>query len=265
MINIDNTASGWHDFLRSLAQEAERDAGALDARFTLHGVLSDLANVARAYAGRLEIERGRDDEIRRATNELSQLVTAGASVTATVEPASPSGVSGRSPDTIAFQAPPLVAPPALPAELPDWLMSAIADMAERISKLEARVAELEAAPRQYVPITPQFAHDVVDVIDEDRTAWNTVDRARSALRGMVMREHRRLSASRQAILSRVASLMIDAKDGDTLVSAELRQHKDRAEELANIDAIMGVKLDEIAGIDDLLALREYDPLRGWPV
>ncbi len=267
MIDIDNTASSWFDFLTQLSEEAKRDSETLDPRFALHGILADLSNVAAAYAGRLETEQ-RQDLSRPVDGADPLLVTEPAPVAPAAEPVSPSETSDRPVETTftgdqPMDASPQVLPPT-EAAIPGWLLDALADMARRIEELEARVTQLEQKPRDYVSVKDPYQLDLIDVIDEDRTAWNSVDRARAALRGMIMREHRRLSASRQAILSRLAALALDP-DRDGLVGAELRQHRDRAQELASIDAIMGVKLDEIAGNDDLLALREYDPLKGWPV
>lgn len=236
MLNIDNTATSWHEFLVSLATEAKRDADATDVRFALHGVLNDLANVALAYANRLELERG---------NDLKQPAPAEHLVTASAGAAPSAG-------------------PASPSELPGWLLETLQSMGLRIEGLEARVAYLEEnANKTTIAPSPPFSYDAIDVIDEDRSAWNTVDRARSALRGMIMREHRQRAASRQAILSRIASLALDP-DKDGMVAAEIRQHQMRADELATIDAVAGVMLDEISAIDDLLTLREYNVRKGWP-
>jgi hypothetical protein len=237
-MDIDNTASSWFDFLQQLAAEADRDAAATDTRFALHGVLTDLAHVARAYSGRLELER---------TPAPEQSVEADAGVGLVADPAV---AEGAIPDG-----------PVSPSEPPDWLLSAFQNLAARVEDLEGRVSVLEQS-RTSIPVGA-FGLLETEVFDEDRTAWNSVTRARAALRGMIGREHKARAAARQAILARVVALAL-APDNDSETQAEIRQHQQRADELATIDAIAGVKVDEVEAIDDLLALREYDVKKGWP-
>ena len=105
--------------------------------------------------------------------------------------------------------------------------------------------------------------DPAVILDDDRTAWDSIDRARAALRSMVIRKHRDMTMIRQRVLERVAALARQpVRTSDE--NAELGQHEARAHELAEIDAIAGVKLDEIAGLDDLELARLFDVEKGWP-
>jgi|694.fasta_scaffold00779_32 hypothetical protein len=242
MLDIKNTSRDWKLFLQELAAEAVRDADTTPPEMALHNVLHDLSLVARAYAGRLDdVERGSgDDDLKQLVpDEASQLVTDAPSAT-------PVG-------------------PVSPSELPDWLLETIRSMSDEIEALKVRLSALEGQAQisSIVP-TETYRVDELTIFDEDRSAWNSVERARSALRGMIGREHQKRTRIRQAILARVT--MLTALPGELTSDerAELRQHQDRAAELGEIDAIAGVKLDEIAGIDDLVTLREYDPIKGWP-
>jgi hypothetical protein len=243
-LDINNTARDWKKFLSDLAAEAARDADNTPRDFALYNVLYDLHLVALAYSERLVIERGEDVE---ADDNLKQLVP-GETQLVTDVPLAASDAG-----------------PVSPSVLPDWLLETLRNMGEEIERLKARVLALENN-QQLTVITPapQYAVEEISVIDEDRSAWNSVDRARAALRGMVGREHQKKSRIRQAILARVTMLATQPGELSADERAELRQHQDRAAELAEIDAIAGVKLDEIAGIDDLIQLREYDHLKGWP-
>lgn len=243
MLNINNTATDWHKFLASLADEAARDADATAPEFALHGVLHDLSLVARAYASRLDVERGREgaNELKQsAPVSDDQLVTDRVSAEPSAEPVSPS-------------------------VLPGWLLETLATMGKEIEELRRRVEYLENNQQKSV-VTPSmpYALNEAEIYDEDRSAWNTVDRARAALRGMLAREHQQRARIRQTVLLRVTALANQPGDLTADEKAELRQHQVRAEELAQIDAICGVKLDEIAGTDDLLMLREFDVKKGWP-
>ena len=236
-IRVDNTATSWNEFLVALALEADRDAEATDPQFALRGVLTDLALVARSYAGRLEIERG---------PELKQPVVAGAEAELVTEPAAATPVElSRS-----------------PSELPDWLLETLKNMGIQIEDLQRRVAYLEDNLNKVV-IAPSPPFMLEEEINEDRDTWNSVGYARVQLRAMVNLEHKKRAASRQAIFRRVAFLA-SQPDRDGSAAAEIRQHNARAEELSMIDAVCGVKIDEIEALDDLLALREYDVQKGWP-
>lgn len=243
-LNIKNSAREWHTFLQELAAEAARDADATPRDMALHNVLHDLHLVAMAYAERLDVVRGEeadDDNLKQLVpGEDAQLVT-------DPTPAAPS------------------AEPVSPSALPDWLLETLRSMGEEILRLQDRVSALENQQHltSIIPST-QYAIDEIAVVDEDRSAWNSVDRARSALRGMVGREHQKRARIRQAILARVTALANGRDELTPDEKVEMQQHRDRATELAEIDALAGVKLDEIAGIDDLVQLREYDEKKGWP-
>lgn len=245
-LDINNTARDWKKFLGELAAEAARDADATPREMALHNVLHDLHLVAMAYAERLDVERGED--VEGADDNLKQLVP-GEDAQLVTDPKPAASDAG----------------PVSPSVLPDWLLETLRNMGEEIELLKARVLALESEQQRTMIVpAPQYAVDEISVIDEDRSAWNSVDRARGALRGMIGREHQKRARIRQAILARVTMLATQPGELSSDERAELRQHQDRAAELAEIDAIAGVKLDEIAGIDDLLALREYDHLDGWP-
>lgn len=244
-LDIKNTARDWHTFLQELANEAARDADATPKDMALHNVLHDLHLVARAYAERLDIERGVDLAVE--TDNLKQLVP-GEDVQLVTDP-TPAAPSAE---------------PVSPSALPDWLLETLRNMGEEILRLQDRVSALENQ-QQLTSIIPstQYQIDEISIVDEDRSAWNSVDRARSALRGMVAREHQKRARIRQTILARV-TMLATQRELSSDEKAELQQHQDRAAELGEIDALAGVKLDEIAGIDDLVQLREYDEKKGWP-
>lgn len=244
-LNIDNTAKSWGEFLQSLADEAARDAASLRPDLALHGILNDLSLVARAYVERVNLERGND-------------VKRSAEVPVAEAPATP------------LEAPLDVGEPV--ARKPDgWLLDTLADMHNRFGALEARIESLEARVdylernQKLTSVAPVAYLIESENVDEDPAVWDSIDRARAALRGMVAREHRERAASRQRILERVASLA-GSPERDSSIDAEIRQHQARADELGKIDAIAGGKMDEIAGLLDLAAARAYvgDVKKGWP-
>lgn len=245
MLDIKNTARDWRKFLSDLADEATRDAKATSEDLALHNVLHDLSLVAKAYAERLDISRG-DDVADESEDNLKQLAPERA--VQLVTDAHSAALAG----------------PVSPSVLPGWLLETLRQMGEEIERLKDRVFALENQ-QQISTIVPvaQYAIDDINIVDEDRSAWNSVDRARAALRGMISREHQKRARIRQTILSRV-TMLAGQREISSDERAELQQHQDRAAELGEIDAIAGVKLDEIAGIDDLLVLREYDEKKGWP-
>lgn len=233
----DNTAESWGAFLLKLADEAEHDAGEHDTALSLHVTLKDLANVARAYVDRLGVERTGKVNAPPATVGFVDLLL-GAET-----PASPA---------------------AVPFELPEWLLDAINLMRKKIDDLETRVTDLENnQQKQTVDVSSLRLDPVADVLDDDRTAWDSIDRARAALRGMVIRKHRDMTRIRQRVLERVAALARQPERSSD-ENAELIQHEARSHELAEIDAIAGVKLDEIAALDDLELARLFDVEKGWP-
>ena len=244
-LNIKNTARDWRSFLVELAAEAARDADSTPSEYALHDVLHDLSLVAAAYSERLDVLRGEESAVE-GESELKRLVPEGANQLVTDAPdAAQAG-------------------PVSPSELPDWLLETLRNMGAEIDDLRARVAVLELNA-QKTSITPamQYAVDEVGIFDEDSRAWNSVGRARSALRGIIGREHQQRARIRQAILARVTSLAM-RQDLDADERAELAQHRDRAEELATIDAVAASKIDEVEGIDDLEVLRTYNARGGWP-
>jgi hypothetical protein len=232
----DNNAESWGAFLLKLADEAEHDAGEHDTALSLHVTLKDLANVARAYVDRLGVERTGKVTAPPATVGFTDLLM-GAEI-----PVSP----------------------AVPFELPDWLLDAINLMRKKIEDLEVRVTDLENnQQKQTVDVSSLRLDPAAAAIDDDRTAWDSIDRARAALRGMVIRKHRDMTRIRQRVLDRVTALakqVVRTSDEN----AELNQHEARSHELAEIDAIAGVKLDEIAALDDLELARLFDVEKGWP-
>jgi hypothetical protein len=245
-LNIKNTARDWRSFLVELAAEAARDADSTPAEYALHDVLHDLSLVAAAYSERLDVLRGEEGAAEN-EDELKQLVPEGTVQLVTDVPLAAA-----------------TAGPVSPSELPDWLLETLRSMGNEIESLRSRVAALEDnAQKQTITPAPQYALDEVGIFDEDRMAWNSVGRARSALRGMIGREHQQRARIRQAILARVTSLAM-RQELDADERAELAQHRDRADELATIDAIAASKIGEVEGIDDLLVLREYDTRAGWP-
>jgi len=241
-LDIKNNAHSWGDFLTSVAEEAARDAASLSPDMTLHVILSDLALVAGAYAERVNLERG---------NEVKQPVAA--------YPVAPS-----------IEAP--LGATVTQTETPGWLLDTLADLHKahgaleaRVANLETRVFELERNQQQTV-VTPAATYIVESENDDlDPAAWDNIDRARSALRGMVAREHRKRSAIRQAVLARVTSLAA-SPERNSAIEAELRQHSARAEELGEIDAIAAVKMDAIAALDDIGEARGFmlTVVEGWP-
>lgn len=245
-LNIKNTARDWRSFLVELAAEAARDADSTPAEYALHDVLHDLSLVAAAYSERLDVLRG-EEGAAEAEGELKQLVPGETGQLVTdVPPAAPT------------------AGPVSPSELPDWLLETLRNMGAEIDDLRVRVAALELnAQKTVITPAPQYAVDEVGIFDEDSSAWNSVGRARSALRGMIGREHQQRARIRQAILARVTALAMQ-QDLDADERAELAQHRDRADELATIDAIAATKIDEVEGIDDLEVLRTYNARGGWP-
>jgi len=244
-LNIKNTARDWRSFLVELAAEAARDADSTPVEYALHDVLHDLSLVAAAYSERLDTLRG-EEGAADGESELKQLVP---------------GETGQLVTDVPTAA---QAGPVSPSELPDWLLETLRSMGAEIDDLKARVSELELnAQKASIIPAPQYAVDEVGIYDEDRSAWNSVGRARSALRGMIGREHQQRARIRQTILARV-TMLATQQELTQDEKAELRQHQDRADELATIDAIAATKIDEVEGIDDLLALREYDTRGGWP-
>lgn len=249
-VKVDNDAVSWRAYLLDLADEALLDAGAIDPRFKLHVILNDLASVAIAYAGRIEIDRG---------NEVRQPVEAASSA----EP---------------HEAPLGGSAPTL-GEQPDWLSDILNLLRNKIATLEERCDSLEALcmaldaridtlerNQQLNVITPASAYLIESENDDiDPAAWDNIDRARAALRGMVAREHRQRAAIRQQVLARVTALA-RSPERDAEIDAELRQHELRAQELGEIDAIAGAKMDEIAGLDGLDDARDYvaKVRAGWP-
>lgn len=234
-LNINNTASDWHAFLSSLSEEASRDAAATDPRFALHDVLKDLGLVAKAYATRLDVERGK--EVKQSDRAAaSPLVTA--------------------PQVAVDEQ---VAPPS-PAGVPGWLLDTLAALGERVDVLEKRVAELEENQQKTwinAPTAP-----ISEAVIEDRSTWGNIMVARSQLRAMVDREHASLTRARQTLFARVTELA-NTPDPDGKISAELRQQSARVDEFALIDAVRGRKLDEIAALDDLTEARSFDVEGGW--
>lgn len=264
----DNTNTDWGAHLLRLADEAEHDAGEHDSSLVLAETLKDLAHVARAYAGRLGVERtGKVREVATADGVGFVDMLLGAEIPphgADIESLRTAVAELRQRVDLAPSA--SMADAAPPAELPEWLLSTLANHHERMVALEARVTDLEARA-QFGTVAPGlWSLDPVDtVVDEDRDQWDSIVRARAALRGMVVREHRDRSAIRQKVLERVASLARRPDIGsDAAANAELRQHEARAQELAEIDVIVGVKLDEIAALDDLEIARSYNTKEGWP-
>lgn len=252
----DNNAASWGAFLLKVADEAEHDAGQHDTALALHVTLKDFANVARAYVDRLGVER---------TGKMAEPATAVGFVDLPpgdqAPPASPEvfGVSALS-ETVEA----LSEKVARLGELPDWLLDAINLMRKKIEDLEARVTDLENNQQKRTVDVSSLRLDPAAVfVDDDRTAWDSIDRARAALRGMVIRKHRDLTAIRQRVLARVTALARQPERSND-EKAELTQHEARAHELAEIDAIAGVKLDEIAGLDDLELARLFNVEKGWP-
>lgn len=244
-LNIKNTARDWRSFLVELAAEAARDADSTPAEYALHDVLHDLSLVAAAYSERLDVLRG-EEGAAEGESELKQLVPEGTAQLVTDVPVAAS------------------AGPVSPSVLPDWLLETLRNMGNEIESLRSRVSALEDnAQKQIITPAPLYAVDEVGIFDEDRMAWNSVGRARSALRGMIGREHQQRARIRQTILARVTSLAMQ-QELTADERAELAQHRDRADELATIDAIAASKIGEVEGIDDLLVLREYDTRGGWP-
>lgn len=254
-LNIKNTATDWFAFLESLAEEAKRDADATPKEFALHGVLADLSLVACAYAGRLDVERG-----KAAAAAPSYVVPEPADEWAsTAQEAMDAQIEAQG-----------AQPPTTPAPLAyDWIVDALALQAKRIAELEDRVLLLENnQQRDVIDPAPLFEIDRPDApIDDNPDAWDSIDRGRLALRSMVAREHRSRAQIRQKILDRVVSIArTPGLNEDSALQAELRQHQARAEELGQIDTIAAVKIDEIAGLDDLDAARDYAAKvkKGWP-
>lgn len=226
----DNTAESWASALLALADEAAGDAKQRDTSLALTVTLNDLSAILRSYAGRLDVER-----LPVAPDESDAARLQGA------------------------QAAPAVPVPAPVTDLPDRLAAALRDLDERVAALEARANFTVITP------APAFAPNTVLVIDDDPGAWDSIERARAALRSMVVREHGDRARIRQSILERVAAL---ARTPDlatnSAAQAELRQHEHRAQELAEIDAIAGVKMDQIAALDDLELARTFNVKDGWP-
>lgn len=239
-LSIDGNAETWQAFLEALADEAQNDASATDVQFALHNTLRDLSLVARAYATRIAMDRG---------TEVKQPAAAVAPAEPTLEAGLEAPLGGAAPE----------------AQIPGWLLDALADANNRIGALEARVEALEQN-QQLNFITPDRAYLVeAENEDIDPAAWDNIDRARAALRGIVAREHRRLTQVRQQLLSRVVSLAREP-ERNSEIDAEIRQHETRAQELGETDAIAGRKMDEIAAIDDLDQARDYATVarEGWP-
>lgn len=252
-LDIKNTATDWHKFLMDLAMEANGDAATTDPQLTLHGVLTDLALVAKAYAGRLDVERG---------GEAATLDD----VSAVCYRAPPSDdLTDLMSRIVMLEA--LASAPSVESALPDWLNEVLGSLANRIEALEQRVTDLENNQQKTAisPMSP-FALEAADVIDDNPDAWDNIDRARIALRSMVIRTYRQRVATRQRILDRVTYLA-RMPERDSEANAELAQHEARAKEFGEIDVLAQVKADEIAGIDDLDVAREYAERflnKGWP-
>lgn len=251
MINVGENSKSWLEFLKALAAEAARDAESIEPSMALHGVLRDLSNVALAYAGRIDLIRG--EEIK-----LSLLAEVGDSERLVNDPVAAESEGPVSPSVLPSQQTETKTENEGPA-----YEARIAALEYALSELALRVEDLERNQNKVsITPTPPFAMDD-EQINEDRATWNSVDSARAALRALVNREHKERSASRQAILARIASLA-SVRDPDEALRAEIVQHQARAEEFGSIDVIRDVKLDEIAAIDDLLELREFNEKKGWP-
>jgi len=247
----DNTAESWGAALLQLAAEAEHDAGEHDTGLALHVTLTDLSQIARAYAGRL-VDTTHTGKVIEPARESLPLIPELAWPTEEA-PAVPL------PGGVGFVDLLIGAEISPAATLPDWLADTLRDLDARLTALENRANFDTVAPAAL------FGLDPVPLADDDRSAWDSIDRARAALRGMVIREHRSRASIRQKVLERVTALARTPDvASDAALSAELRQHEGRAQELAEIDAIAGVKLDEIAGLDDLDLARLFDVGKGWP-
>lgn len=248
----DNTAESWGAFLLQIAEEAKHDAGQHGTGLVLHECLKDLAVVATAYAGRLGIEKGAIVPMPETKQVGFVDLLMGDTVAAPVsDPATLARLAALEDRIVTL--------PPVEQVLPAWLLETLRTLDERVTALE------NAEQRQFVTPSQAFTVEPVLIVDDDPTAWDSIDRARTALRSMVVRQHRDRAGIRQKVLDRVTALARQpGLHDDSTALAELRQHEARAQELAEIDAIAGVKLDEIAALDDLELARLYDASKGWP-
>lgn len=249
---IENTATAWGDALHALAREASADAAQRDSSTQLSVILDDLSRVLDAYVVRLTgVERGASDQQSGSLDFLDEPEAAAAD-----------------------DAPAAPATPAPPYELPDWLLSTLENHHARITALEESVASMAAllennANLNTVSVASKFAASTpVDPDDYQPESWGSIERARLALSNRVRREHARRSSIRQTVLNAVMDLASQqAADPESFSDddrAQLAQQRARAERLAQIDVTRDVKIDEVAGLDDLAIARAYVAESGWP-
>jgi hypothetical protein len=298
---VENTARAWGEKLLALAEEAYGDSLQRDTDSVLGMHLDDLSRALTAYAARLGVEPvAMPAEPKTAGPEAQEpeAQETGLNQAETQEPLAPQlGEGAAVPEAVADSAfnpsdlyallgalhERVTALETKPdADLPGWLRETLQSHHERMDGHDARIAQLEALLADAltriawlenniglsgVSVTDDFVADVpINPDDYNPESWGSIERAREALGKQVRREHRNLAGIRQTVLNAVVDLsdrqaLGDLSDDDR---AQLAQHRARADRLDQIDSVRDMKLDEIAGLDDLGAAKTYRADVGWP-
>lgn len=279
MTDINNTPDAWSDALRALADEARADAAARDSATVLAEILDDLSRVLDAYVVRLD---GVERSVKVAALETTALtglekqaeqIEQEAEIPAIVEHiAATMAVADM--DALTAR---IAALEARNTDLPGWIRSVLEDHHDRLVAVENAVVDLQdritllenSAQLTQVDVPQEMiAEQPIDPLDFRPEAWGSIERARQALSNRVHREHRKRATVRQTVLNAVTALAIQQNADPATFSeddrAQLRQHQERANILAEIDVVRDVKLDEIAALDDLEIARAYEAEGGWP-
>lgn len=278
LADLDNTETSLGAFCLAVSDRVAVLAAEQDTGLKLHGAMTDLSLVLKAYAARCGVERTaileRPEDVARAISDDVEVQQA--TREAVIEEAT------QAAEAAPVEVAPAAETPAPEYKLPDWLAEGMQQLHERLAVLEAegfprrvasleqRVADLEAALERMgeadaITPSPTLMVEKIDPEDYRPESWNSIDRARQALRNQVGRAYSERTAIRQTVLNAVTALADLAARGalDDQQQAELAQQRERADRLAQLDVNYGVKLDEIAALDDLDEARKYDAAAGW--
>jgi hypothetical protein len=243
----------WGAKIRGWAAEVAAEAQRHHESLNLHTTLNDLDKVLHAYAGRLSITVT-PPGVMSTEAAMEPLAETPVAVGAVAEFAQKLRDEMR-----AFQKSVEDRLAALntvgATDVPGWLLDTLDDHNRRITALEERANFGEAViPQRFMPEEP---------LDIDPAAWDSIERARKALQGLLRHEFQTRTALRLNLLARVTSLSRLAVR-DEGQEAELRQHEGRVVEQQQIEAVYGAKRDEIEALDDLEIARTYNVKAGWP-